>query len=230
MKAAAFVCAAPLVIALAGCSDPKAATKSNFENAIQSWIGKNPPCFTVPSSPLRAAAGEPDGGFPRYVDARPAAHPARVEAQAKEAAPFEALAQSGLLSASDTEIEVRAGFFGDGTAKVPVKAYQLTEKGKAAVSMDGQKTAFSVPSPQFCYGVPTIDEIVQFTEPGEMMGVKVSQVAYRYHLKDLPDWAKNAVMQSAFPQLKKNVADSLEGKTAVVLTNDGWVHERAAKL
>lgn len=31
-------------------------------------------------------------------------------------------------------------------------------------------------SPSFCYGEPQVKEIVRFTEPGEMMGMTVSQV------------------------------------------------------
>lgn len=59
------------------------------------------------------------------------------------------------------------------------------------------------------------------------MGMKLSQVSYKYRLADLPDWSKNAKMIAAFPDLARNTADSLEAKAAVVLTNDGWKHEKA---
>lgn len=48
-------------------------------------------------------------------------------------------------------------------------------------------------------------------------------------MKNLPEWAKSKPMQEAFPQLARDSADTLEGKAAVVLMNEGWVHERAMK-
>src|SRR5690606_13761828 len=105
----------------------------------------------------------------------------------------------------------------------------LSEEGKAAVLVEGEKTVFRMPSHRFCYGVPTVDEIVQFAEPADAMGVKVSQVSYRYHLKDLPGWATNEKMLAAFPQLARDTAESIEARTAVILTNEGWVHQKAAR-
>lgn len=61
------------------------------------------------------------------------------------------------------------------------------------------------------------------------MGMTVSQVEYSYQLKNLPEWAKSKPMQEAFPQLARDSADTLEGKAAVVLMNEGWVHEKAMK-
>jgi hypothetical protein len=60
-----------------------------------------------------------------------------------------------------------------------------------------------------------------------MMGMTLSQVSYKYHLADLPAWAKNAKVKAAFPDLARNTAESLDAKAAVVLTNDGWKHEKA---
>ncbi|WP_341018757.1 hypothetical protein [Brevundimonas diminuta] len=72
-------------------------------------------------------------------------------------------------------------------------------------------------------------EIVRFTEPGEMMGMTVSQVDYAYQLKKMAEWAKSKVMQEVFPQLTRDNAETLEGKATVVLMNEGWVHEKAMR-
>ncbi|AJR26924.1 hypothetical protein TZ53_24335 (plasmid) [Sphingobium sp. YBL2] len=57
-----------------------------------------------------------------------------------------------------------------------------------------------------------------------------AQGPYRYHLVDVPSWAGNAKLTAAYPELERNTAESLEGKAAVILTNEGWVHEKASGL
>ena len=84
-------------------------------------------------------------------------------------------------------------------------------------------------SPSFCYGEPAVKEIVRFTEPGDMMGMTVSQVEYTWQLKNMPEWARSKAMQATFPQLERDNADTLKDKDAVVLMNEGWVHEKAMK-
>jgi len=218
-----------VALAVAGCSDPKEASKDNFETAINAWIEKNPPCLSVPRSQIKPD-GADDAPFPRYLDASPVTAKYLLEGRARERAPFDALVDAGLLQVEETTISAKVGLFGNQDREVPVRAYDLTDAGRKAISTEGEKTAFSSPSQRFCYGTPSVDEIVQFTEPADAMGVKVSRVAYRYHLKDLPDWARNEKMQLAFPQLKKDTADSIDDKAAVILTNDGWVHERANRI
>ncbi|WP_157009878.1 hypothetical protein [Sphingobium sp. YBL2] len=46
----------------------------------------------------------------------------------------------------------------------------------------------------------------------------------------MPSWAGNAKLTAAYPELERNTAESLEGKAAVILTNEGWVHEKASGL
>jgi len=212
---------------VAGCSDPKAASKKNFETVINDWISKNPPCLSLPYSGVRAADSAADAGvFPLYVEAAVSDHPVRLENQKKAAAPFEALEVAGLLKAEPAEI-TQSGFFAGPQPKLAVVAYTLTPEGEKAFSAKGNSRMMADPS--FCYGEPSVKEIVRFTEPGDMMGMTVSQVEYTYQLKNMPEWAKSKPMQAAFPQLARDNADTLEDKDAVVLMNEGWVHERAMK-
>lgn len=182
----------------------------------------------MPRSGVTPAAAS-DEPFPRYIDARPAANDFAKQNRQREQAPFDALVDAGLLKVEETTISVKVGLWGNDQGEIPVRAYNLSEDGSKAVTSTGEKTAISMPSHRFCYGVPTVDEITQFTEPADAMGVKVSQVSYRYHLKDLPGWATNAKMLAAFPQLARDTVESLEARTAVILTNEGWVHQRGAR-
>jgi hypothetical protein len=62
-----------------------------------------------------------------------------------------------------------------------------------------------------------------------MMGMTVFQVENTWQLESMPEWAKSKAMQAQFPQLARDNADTLEDKAAVVLMNEGWVHEKAMK-
>lgn len=226
MRSTVIVCVAAL--AVAGCSDPKEASKDNFETAISTWIEKNPPCLSIPRGNV-TPAGDDDAPFPRYLNASPVTAQYAIESRARERAPFDALVAAGLMKVEEATVSVKP-LFGNRNRDVPVLAYDLTDEGRKALSAEGEKTAFSSPAQRLCYGVPTVDEIVQFTEPADAMGVKVSQVTYRYHLEDLPGWAENEKMQGAFRQLEQDSADSIDDKAAVILTNEGWVHAKAAKF
>jgi hypothetical protein len=210
-----------------GCSDPKAASKKNFETAINDWISQNPPCLSLPYGGVKAANRADDAGvFPLYVEAAVSEHPLRLENQKKAAAPFETLAAAGLLKGESTEI-TQSGFFAGPQPKMAVVAYSLTPEGEKAFSEKGNSRLMANPS--FCYGEPAVKEVVRFTEPGEMMGVTVSQVDYTYQLKNLPEWAKSKAMQAQFPQMARDTVETLEAKAAVVLMNEGWVHEKAMR-
>lgn len=213
---------------VAGCSNPKAADKKNFETAINDWISKNPPCLSLPSGSVRAADLAADAGvFPLYVEAAVSEHPMRLENQKKAAAPFEAMAAAGLLKGEPAEI-TQSGYFPGTPPKMAVVAYTLTPEGDKAFKARGDG-GFWGSQPAFCYGEPAVKEVVRFTEPGEMMGMTVSQVDYTYQLKNMPEWAKSKAMQEVFPQLARDNAATLEDKAAVVLMNEGWVHEKAMR-
>jgi hypothetical protein len=79
-------------------------------------------------------------------------------------------------------------------------AYALTPEGEKAFKPRGEGGFWSS-QPGFCYGEPVMKEIVRFTEPGDMMGMTVSQVEYTLQLKNMPEWAKSKAMQAQFPQL-----------------------------
>ncbi|HOV04085.1 MAG TPA: hypothetical protein PLG99_06715 [Kaistiaceae bacterium] len=214
------------ILALSACSDPKAASKDNFKTAIDAYIAQNPPCLSIPRGPERPQ-GENQPDFPRYVSAAPPTSDIQRQNRERERAPFDALVAAGLMSVSETTIKVRSGLWANDVSDMPVRAYDLTTEGRNAVSEVGARTALTAPQQRLCYGRPTVDEIVQFTEPADAMGVKASRVSYRYHLADLPGWARNPAMLAAFPQLQRDSASSIDASAAVILTNDGWVHERA---
>jgi len=216
-------------VLLSGCSDPKKASKGNFQAAIGHWIEKNPPCLTVPQGEIKPAK-DSDAEYPRYVDASPLTAKFAIENRERQEAPFAALVDAGLMTVRDARISIRAGLFDDTEKEVPVHAYELSAEGKKAIATTPAASGLKSMSQRFCNGTPTIAEVVQFTEPAEMMGVKISQVSYRHHLENLPAWTQNAKLRAAYPQLERDTGKSLDGKAAVVLTNESWVHEKESGL
>ncbi len=72
------------------------------------------------------------------------------------------------------------------------------------------------------------DTGTSYTEPADMMGLRASQVRYRYRLEDIAPWAQSAALRSALPRLA-SALDKPEGedKAALILTSEGWQHERS---
>ena len=211
------------LVCLSACSNPKVASEGNFRRAIDNWIEKDPPCLRLRDDGLDRP-GRKDGAFPLYfaLPTEPNISAAQREERLKAIAPYDALVDAGILQTTRTRIE-QHGWFGPDTT-VAVIAYELTDKGKGTISPAG-KNAFGQPN-TLCYGKPKVDEIVHFTEPADAMGMKMSHVSYRYHVADLPDWIDNAKVKAAFPEIAEATAEHLDSKATLVLTNDGWKHER----
>ncbi len=221
-----LVLLATMAFAVSACSDdPKAASKQNFQSAINAYIQQQPACLSIPRSGVKPD-GESPPAFPRYVSIAPATTELPRQNLQQAQASFEALVEAGLMSAAETTIKV-SDLWGRRAVDVPVRAYSLTAEGQKALSVVGEQTAFMSPDQRLCYGKPTVDDVIRFTEPAEMMGMKVSHVSYRYRLADVPAWARHPAMQAAFPQLQRDTAGPLEAKAAVVMTSEGWIHEAA---
>jgi hypothetical protein len=119
------------VIALAGCSNPKEANKSNFEHAVNEWIEKLPPCLDVPNGTV-TAPGQKYDALPAYVEAVPKTQPFAEESRQRRLAPLDALVDAGLMKKTPTEIE-QQNMFGGAERKVAVIAYDFTNEGTAAL-------------------------------------------------------------------------------------------------
>lgn len=229
MRVAISACLASII--LSGCSDPKKASEGNFETALDTYLAKNPMCLDLPTSSVQPA-GENRGytALPLYyeVPSRPGAAQDLFRQQTRQ---VDALVAVGLMQVKDAAIPQR-GMFASDAKTVHVKAYDLTDKGRAALAKPGEgaQSAFLSSRGRLCYGTPEVVAITQFTEPADAMGMSLSRVAYTWRLKNRADWATNPAMVEAFPALKRTTAENVEDKADLVLTNKGWVHARDAKL
>lgn len=133
-----------------------------------------------------------------------------------------ALVEAGLLSRQASEMKSMFG-----TSTVPAGEYALTSKGKKFLVEGGAETIAGQAA--FCTGKFRVTEVDTFTEPSEMMGVKLSQVNFRYKVEDADSWARSKEVQASYRNLADQAKDEIDGKATLVLTNDGWMHERLFK-
>lgn len=137
------------------------------------------------------------------------------------------MATAGLVTEREVQIEEK-DFLGK-SRTVTKLSYDLTEEGKkyykAAVSKNLRGDSLG----GLCAGKATLKSIVQYSEPADMMGLKVSRVNYEYTVADLPKWASSPDLQKYVEGLKTDVDSQdtpVKKAEAVILTSNGWVHEK----
>jgi hypothetical protein len=194
-----------VIVLLAACGSAKDANKSNFSTAIQTYLDTQKGlCAAIPAkgSPFTLSNRDTIGSSKKRADA---------------------LVEAGLLSKRDTEVKA---MFGD--KMEPGSEYQLTEVGQKFLVPNGANTMGGHDA--FCTGKFTVVAVDNFTEPSDMMGVKVSQVNYRFKLEDAEDWARSEAIGANYRNFAERAkAEEISGKAALILTNDGWMHERLFK-
>ncbi|MBS0212768.1 MAG: hypothetical protein JSR26_06230 [Proteobacteria bacterium] len=205
---------------LAGCSDPKAANDKNFAIAIADYLKTVPLCtrLDVDELPGDYTASTSFGLHDEQLQAPTLDDFFRTHQEEKS------LYDLGLMSFTITRHKDENSFGGGEVLRYFAHA-TLTDKGKAAyrvvhTHMLGNRAAF-------CYGQKHLVSIDNFTEPSNMLGQTVSNVQYTWQLYDVADWAKDAKLQAAEPDIKRELATASQPtKDAgnLVLTNKGWIH------
>lgn len=187
-----------IVLLLVGCSDPKAASDTNFKVALQGWFDEHPVCTTL------VAIGKV-----------PIEREARDRGDDKE---IRAAVSAGLLSVESFRAVPRFG-----TAAVDYRRYRPTETGKAAIRANDR----GLGGVEICFARRKIESIENFTEPADMAGIRLSRVTYRYSLADVAPWVNDAAIREALPAIGQMLAKSpAEATDTLVLTNKGWQHQR----
>lgn len=197
-----FVAAAGLALVLAACGSAKDANKSNFRKAIQAYLDTQAGlCVPLPSAKI------------------PFTLMHKREFMQEPVEKADALVEAGLLTSRKIEAK---GQFTDRLQ--PANEYQITALGKKYLVDSGAASGFSRAA--FCTGKFSVVEVENFTEPGDMMGVKVSQVHFRYKVQAAADWIQSAKLRELHADLSKQAQGETSAKATLILTNDGWVHEK----
>lgn len=123
--------------------------------------------------------------------------------------------------------KVRADALREAGALEPAVEYQITEMGKKhffppVAEGFGQRAAF-------CTGKYSIVTVDNFTEPSDAMGQKVSEVNFRYKVDAPAEWARSQGLRDAYKNVANEIQGDIQGKATLILTNNGWMHERMFK-
>ena len=202
---------------LSACGDdPKAANKANFEKALNAYYAQMKQCVKIGSEP------NADGIIQEF----------RTDGtvQDKQAPFYNGLASLGLLEAVTYQKDTK-NFSGQVTGSADWVGYKYSEQGKTYLRpAELDKGSFSTGTRQLCYGTPQVVEIVNFTEPAEAMGAKVSNVQYTYRLVDVAQWASDPALTNQFEWLLERISsDGITKDDDLVLTNNGWAHHSVMK-
>lgn len=206
-----------ITVLISSCgNDPKAANKANFEKALNAHYAQMKQCVKIGSKPNSDGIIQEfrtDGGV-----------------QGKQLPFYNGLVSLGLLEAATYQKDTK-NFSGQVTGKADWIGYKYSDQGKTFLRpAELDKGAFSTGARQLCYGMPQVVEIVNFTEPAEAMGAKVSNVQYTYRLVDVAPWASDSVLTNQFEWLGERISnDSITKDDDLVLTNNGWVHHSIMK-
>ncbi|HEX3572386.1 MAG TPA: hypothetical protein VHU44_16325 [Acidobacteriaceae bacterium] len=77
-------------------------------------------------------------------------------------------------------------------------------------------------APRFCYGHRVVTAVDSFTPPTPRNGFPETDVAYKYHIEDLPIWAQSQAVKDAFPNMAKQVSGDSTDKATLAGTITGW--------
>ena len=202
---------------LSACgNDSKAANNANFEKALNDYYAQMKQCVKIGSRP------NADGIIQEFRS--------DGTVQDKQDTFYNGLVSLGLLEAVTFQKDTK-NFSGQVTGKADWVGYKFSDKGKTYLRpAELEKGAFSTGARQLCYGTPQVVEIVNFTEPAETIGAKVSNVQYRYSLVDVAPWANDPALTNQFEWLSERISsDSIAKDDDLVLTNNGWVHHSVMK-
>jgi len=204
------------LVALAACSNKREANDENFGAAVGQYFETHgdtclPYRFTWPTDVTENDLKNGHMGF-----------------MGVKIPQLKVLETVGLVTPYDTEVDGRDGVISPVPTgqKVKIKRYVLSDAGKKfhreLKSDVAEPNGAKVVQGNLCYGRKVLDKIVRWTPmPGDS---QKAFVTYLYKFDQLAEWAKEAQIQNAFPDVKKNIdAASVEPQTLVfAMAADGW--------
>jgi hypothetical protein len=167
-----------VVALLAAACSKQSANKRNFKTAIQAALDQKPVCISV--------------GLPREVP--------NWNGKEQKDDQLEVLIGPGLAKKSQAMVHRSAMDFllDDRRPKlIPGIRYDLTDEGKKYVHQSKPQVAtlMGTPLQDLCYGTQEVTEIVRYSEPTAMPVGTMSEVTYKWKLRDPAKWAKDPGIQ-----------------------------------
>jgi hypothetical protein len=166
-----------------------------------------------PKPQLEAAINHYHGVHPLCIWQEPKKFPIQA-ATADEAKTegLDALTDAGLLKRTTAE---KQRFL---IGSKQVNNYDLSDKGRSAWTQDTTQPGYG----NFCYGHLHVTSIDNFTTAVNASGMKTAHVNFHVEVGDAPDWAKSQEVQTAFPEMRQNLAASHPAQADLVNRGGHW--------
>lgn len=207
---------------IAGCDDPKAANKENFQAAIQKYLDGEPALCLRLNLPTNVDKALLNGAYTLYREPLKGESAYQVEDTQKKKAIADQLVALGLLKSEAKTLSVAPNLFSpEEKVDVAATAYYLADPAQFTVEDRGFSTVTKL-----CTGKLKVTEITAFSEPADAMGMKVSRVNYKVTATDLAAWTNDSTLKAAY---SGELQIKTERKTDVILTNEGWVERHLFK-
>jgi hypothetical protein len=131
---------------------------------------------------------------------------------------YDALVDQGLLTRTTAEKKKLI------IASKQVNNYDVSDKGRSAWTADPNQPGAG----NFCYGHRKVSSLDSTTPTNDAVGA-TTQASYHYTYTDTPNWATVAETQTAFPQIRTDLAGPQIGQATLSNTSNGWVVSSAPK-
>jgi hypothetical protein len=131
---------------------------------------------------------------------------------------YDALVDQGLLTRTTAEKKKLI------IASKQVNNYDVSDKGRSAWTADPNQPGAG----NFCYGHRKVSSLDSTTPTTDAVGA-TTQASYHYTYTDTPGWAGVAETQTAFPQIRTDLAGPQIGQATLTNTTNGWVVSSAPK-
>lgn len=212
--------------------NPVEASVENFKNVLQTYYDKAENC-------IRLEAPYNNTKFPftlvlQRLDNRHA-HNNKIfdEDNKAKIANYDFLIKAGILTVKDgTIMKEHRSFSGKKTQKEhKTKIYTLVKKGLVNYEegKEGQSFGIGDKRASWCVAKYQVDEVVNFTNPTNMVGMTISRANYLISPIYALEWAKDEKLQESL-HLNHQLKIGQKKSTDLILMNDGWKHKKEAKF
>ncbi len=143
--------------------------------------------------------------------------PLEIRAKDYEKKSLDNLVKVGLLASKPEKIEIKS-MFGNNKRMEDGFVYTLTPEGDKYYQKEDKV---------FCAGRYEVKEIINFSEPLDVLGRVMTRVKFTKIARDVPSWAEEWAGFSENKNFAMYVAENpIEDSADLVLTNEGWMHHR----
>lgn len=136
--------------------------------------------------------------------------PVQIGHSDPDTAKYDALVDQGLLSRTSSEKKIII-------ISKQQNNYDVTDKGRSAWTADPAQPGYG----NFCYGHRSVSSVDSSTPTSDQPGA-TTVVQYHYTIAGVPDWAKAAETQTAYPGLKTVLTGPLAASATLTNTQNGW--------